>query len=61
MVNKLMLFRGFYTLLVYIFVLYAGFQIIVGEVSIGIYNIVICVIWIVYLYRAEKVKNTLEN
>lgn len=61
MIKKLMLFRVFYTVLLSTFLLYAVLQILSGEIGAGIYNVVICVIWIVYLQKSVRVKNTFRK
>jgi len=61
MVNKLMLFRVFYTILLSTFIAVALLQILGGDTAIGIYNLIVCVAWIVYLYKSERVKNTFRK
>ena len=61
MVNKLMLFRVFYTILLSTFILSAIFSILWGDVGMGVYNIIVCSTWIGYLYKSERVKNTFRK
>jgi len=61
MVNRLMLFRVFYTILLFTFILTSIITILMGNTGMGVYNIIVCSIWIGYLYKSERVKNTFRK
>lgn len=58
---KMMLFRVFYTILMSTFLISAVLSLLAGDFVMGIYNTAVCIIWIAYLYKSQRVKNTLRK
>lgn len=58
---RMILFRVFYTILLSTYLLTALLSLLAGDFLTGIYNTAICIGWIVYLYKSQRVKNTLRK
>lgn len=59
--KRSMHFRTCYVIVLSTFILTSMLLLVAGDVTTGIYNIVVCVIWIIYLFKSERVKNTFRK